>query len=79
MERKINGGGDLCKPPPLRMSGSDVKSTLGRLLPNPMNLGGGGGETHTHTPLYRLIQNYLSECFRDCNIAPTCVASAVGK
>jgi hypothetical protein len=64
MERKINGGGDLCKPPPLRMSGSDVKSTLGRLLPNPMNLGG-GGEKHTHThlyiALYRTIEASVSE------------------
>ncbi len=63
MERQINGGGDFCKPPPLRMSGSDVKSTRAWFLPNPRNYwNGGGGKKHSsHTPLYRLIPNSSSD------------------
>ncbi len=52
----------FAKPPPLRMAGSDVKSTLGRLLPNPKNYWNGGGGKHTvHTHTFISTYTELSQ------------------
>jgi hypothetical protein len=61
------------------MSGSDVKSTLGRLLPNPENYWNGGGETHSsHTHLYIDLYRILATADpRDGSIAPKCMTFGV--